>query len=141
MTFAKQAVGLLGLMGILALGAHIQSRATPTSIHFDEVLEVQDLARANGLVVHSGNGHGLVEGNCFLADHPVTFDDLLAVCDRRHCGLTPAWRGIVWVCQINGSYRRLHAGAIGGKTRIWGNVLAAGDEELMDRIERHCHSR
>jgi hypothetical protein len=57
--------------------------------------------------------------------------------EARDCGLTPAWRGILWVCQIESRAERLglQVEAIGGKWRVWGNVLVAGDEDLMDRIE------
>jgi hypothetical protein len=59
---------------------------------------------------------------------------LASVPTRRDCGLTPAWRGILWVCQLGdlGPYPDL----IGGKWRVWSKILVAGDEDLMDRIEQ-----
>jgi len=111
--------------------------STPKSIAFKNAAEFKDFALCNGFFFHRGNMNGVVGGNYFIADHLVTLDDLEEVLTRRDCGLTPAWRGILWVCQIHDTpwFTALDTDHVDGKRRVWGNVLVAGDEDLMDRIE------
>ena len=104
-------------------------------IHFKNSRELSEFATSNGLVIHCGNERGVINDNYYIADHPLTLDELGPVSRRRDCGLTPAWRGILWVCQLHGPLMSLDPEVLGGKWRIWGNVVVAGDENLMDRIE------
>jgi hypothetical protein len=124
------AAGLLALTVV----AFCCRYAAPEPTVFKNVKEVKDFAVSKGLVFHCGNGNGIVCSNFFLADHPLTIDDLDGVCSRHDCGLTPAWRGVLWVCQLGG-IAELYPECLGGTWRIWGSVLVAGDEKLMDRIE------
>jgi hypothetical protein len=73
----------------------------------------------------------------FVAKHPLTGEQLDDIPTKRQCGLTPAWRGIVWVANLGdpAGCRCLSPDSIGGKWRIWGNVVVAGDESMMDTIE------
>jgi hypothetical protein len=74
----------------------------------------------------------------FITEHPLSVEALgkLHSIDKRDCGLTPAWRGLLWVCALHSPYWHVDSETIGGKKRIWGRLLVAGDEELMDRIEQ-----
>ena len=116
---------------------YLSSSSTPKSIAFKNAAEFKDFALCNGFFFHSGNVNGVVGGNYFIADHLVTLNDVEEVLTRRDCGLTPAWRGILWVCQIHDTpwFTALATDHVDGKRRVWGNVLVAGDEDLMDRIE------
>jgi hypothetical protein len=99
-----------------------------TSADLRSFVESQDLQTRNDGVVQSTY--------FFIADHPVTTDDMVLVSTRQDCGLTASWRGIVWVGQIRATSSVMYpTQGFGGKWRIWGNVVVAGDEELMDRIE------
>ncbi|PWU17401.1 MAG: hypothetical protein C5B49_08925 [Bdellovibrio sp.] len=110
---------------------------TPTTVTFRDAREFKDFALSKGFFLHSGNENDIINSNYYLADHPITLDDVNRVPTRIDCGLTPAWCGILWVSQIDyqGLRIALHTNHIGGKSRVWGNVLVAGDEDLMDRIE------
>jgi hypothetical protein len=123
----------------LTVAAHWFCSAAGRPVAFNDVQEFKTFAVSNGLYFHAGNHNGIVESpaldrNYYLADHAITLDDLIAVGHRRDCGLTSAWRGIIWVCQFRGEFGLL-PDSLGGKWRVWGNVVVAGDEDLMDRIE------
>jgi hypothetical protein len=55
---------------------------------------------------------------------------------KTDCGLTPAWQGIIWVVTLTHRAGHVVPRFIGGKWRQWGNLIVAGDEHLMDRLER-----
>jgi hypothetical protein len=118
----------------LAVAALYCRHAEPERVVFKNPAELKDFAMSKGLVFHCGNiSNTVYVGDYFLADHPITIDDLEGICTRRDCGLTPAWRGVLWACQRG--HLGLREDCLGGKWRVWGKVLVAGDEELMDRIE------
>jgi hypothetical protein len=125
----------VGITALLLAGVHLAS--PPPGIHFDSARDLKELIADHDIHVHSGaTGRG-TDSNFFVADHPLTFDDTVKVAWRRDCGLTPAWQGIVWVAEIvdpvSGVLIRIDQ--ITGNYRIWGNVIVAGDERVMDRIE------
>jgi hypothetical protein len=138
---AKPTAGLLALAVAFVGGRFAASSSSPEPVGFQNASELRDFAASRGFVIHSGNSIDKIWDNYYVADHPVTLDDLELVATRRDCGLTPAWRGILWVSQINGDITSLNPEAIGGKWRIWGKVLVAGDVELMDRIEELSRSK
>ena len=127
------AAALMLVQAIVLVCCHGVSTSIPRVPEFATAQELKSFAISSGLICHCGNGSGSVYNNYFLADHPIAIDDLAGVSTRRDCGLTPAWRGVLWVCPLGrlGPYPEF----IGGKWRVWGNVLVAGDEPLMDRIE------
>jgi hypothetical protein len=133
--FGRQTAGLVGVTVALFVGLHLVSRSTTRVPQFDSAVELHDFAVSMGLDFHCGNPGGLYCSNYFLADHPLTLDDLEPLGTRRDCGLTPVWRGILWVSQIRTESMTIHPEQLGGKWRVWGNVVGAGDEDLMDRIE------
>ncbi len=133
--FWKSAAGLAALTAIFLGGRYVSPAAAPEPIHFKNVRELNDFAVAQGLFFQSGMSAGMTWNNFYIADHTITFDDVRDLV-RRDCGLTPAWRGILWVAQINPENPiALSPESVGGKWRVWGSVLVAGDEELMDRYE------
>jgi hypothetical protein len=136
---SKQAVGLACLIAAI-LGCRCAGESLlPQRVHFKDARAFREFAAANGLHLHSGTASGDVFAwnNLYVADHPIAIHDLEDVCTRRDCGLTPAWRGILWIAQINDPALRMHEypESLGGKWRVWGNIMVAGDEDLMDRIE------
>ena len=135
MLYGKEAVGLLVLT--MAFFGCRYLTSTPEPIAFKNVVEFKDFAASKGIYFHAGNTNGVVGCNFYVADHPLTLDDLAPVTTRRDCGLIPGWRGILWVSQMKDWSDRLtlHSESIDGNWRIWGDILVAGDEEFMDRIE------
>jgi hypothetical protein len=132
-SIVKQAAALMAMPVIVLACCRAVSALIPAPTEFETSRDLKEFALANGLVFHCGNGNGIFYNNYYLADHPLALDDFPGVATRRDCGLTPAWHGVLWVCQLgtSGPYPEL----IGGKWRIWGHVLVAGDPKLMDRIE------
>jgi hypothetical protein len=134
----KEAAGLISLMAALFCCRCVVSSAAHEPVCFNSIWEFKDFAASKGIHFHSGTANGGIwNDNYYVADHPITLDDVREIPFRRDCGLTPAWRGIVWLAQA--SHRSgepvLMPDSIGGKWRIWGHVIVAGDEDLMHRIE------
>jgi hypothetical protein len=132
---------LLAIWPVLLLGG-IATRTGgdwSNKIHFRSPHELAALAERKGLQVHSGRGaSSVIDMNCFVADHPIRFEDIV-VLNMQECGLTPVWRGIVFVGYLDeGDHQPFGAitpAGINGHHRIWGRVLAAGDPALLDRLE------
>jgi hypothetical protein len=128
------------LAAIVLGGRYVAATIQPKSTQFQSVREFREFAASQGLHLHGGTAAGRVvfpENNCYVADHSITFDDLDGVSTRRDCGLTPAWRGILWVSLIRDDSTNVDMipEQLGGTWRIWGNLVVAGDEALMNRIE------
>jgi hypothetical protein len=123
------------VIAVAALCLLLVSTLIPKPIHFESLREFIAFARAKELFLPPEIG---VANNIFVAERPITAERMreLAALDARTSGHNPTWRGLVWVWQIESKWSRIDVGSFGGKTRIWGNLLVAGDEELMDRIER-----
>jgi hypothetical protein len=114
--------------------------APPAPVSFESAGELRGFAAASGLQTRNdGNGDSSI---FFISDHPLSTDDIMAVATRGDCGATPGWRGVVWTAQMRPrsvvSYPFQRSG---GHWRIWGNMIVAGDERLMDRIEELYRNR
>lgn len=118
-----------------------QSSPEPRPVEFKDIQQLKAFGEANDLHFHSGTKSGqYCLSTYFLADHPIKFDDLGEARIVRRCGLTPEWHGLLWVNQITSQEAELDPDHIGGNRRVWGNVVVAGDEKLMDRIEQMFRS-
>jgi hypothetical protein len=112
----------------------------PAAISFETAQELHVFACASGL--HTCNDGRYDSSTFFIADHPITSEDIAALLTRRDSGLTPRWRGIVCAAQIRtpGYFLDPEQG-FGGHWRVWGNVIVAGDLQLMDRLEELSRNR
>jgi hypothetical protein len=118
---------------IVFLGWHWLA-APPEAVTFETAHELRAFACTHGLqTCNDGGNSGTF---FFISDHLLRTDDLAAVATRRDCGLTPGWRGVVWAAQASTPSLTIHPEyGLGGHWRVWGNVIVAGDAQLMDRIE------
>jgi hypothetical protein len=130
----KQVAGLIETMGALTVCLHLTSTSKPRPIHYQTLREFKEFAVSKGLCFPE---QPMFKDNFFIADHALSVEAVreLASIRKWDCGLTPAWRGLLWVCAIHSPYWQVESETIGGKKRIWGRLLVAGDEGLMDRIE------
>jgi hypothetical protein len=132
----KQTTGLLFLMAAFGGYYCVDAALDADRHHFENVYAFKDFCTEHGFYFHSGTAYVYMCGEtCFIADHPVTKEDLAELRLTRNCGLTPNWRGIIWVSRAHSSSLTIYPEHIGGNWRLWGNVVVAGDAELMDRIE------
>jgi hypothetical protein len=101
------------------------------------VRELKSFAAARGLFTHTGGKLNDGEKNLYVAGHSLSWESLqeLQTAFKRDCGLTPAWQDVLWVTRLNSQGVRIFPDTVGGKTRIWGKLLVAGDDQLMNRIE------
>lgn len=127
----------LGLLAIVAAaaGGSIYLAELTFGVQFETTSDLRALVALHGYPTRSDGG-GPAQISFYIADHPLDPSDVERVGSRHDCGLTPSWKGIVWVCQICSSGHDLVPSSIGGNTRIWGNVLLAGDGDLMDQLEK-----
>jgi hypothetical protein len=126
--FRKEAVIIL-----FVLAAAILLRTTgPHSMNFESLTEFKRFAAENGLLLHP-TGVGGFQDHLYVSDHPVTLDHLLTL-TKTNFDASPGWRGILWV---HGYSKRNHVlpTSIAGPWRVWGRLLVAGDEKLMDCVE------
>jgi hypothetical protein len=132
---AAKWAGGVGLIAVLMVGVFAVSTPRPTQ--FATVEAAKQFCTSRGLHWHTGTNAVPTFNSFYVADHPITFNDTLKVAFRSNCGMTPDWKGILWITQLNTSPMQTNflPYSVGGKYRIWGNVLVAGDEDLMDQIE------
>jgi hypothetical protein len=131
--FSTKLAAAIGLVVANILAVHFL--APPRPVFFETPEELIFLVERNGLHCHSASdpSKGLWS-QFYVAHHPGVFQQLPL--SKRSCGQAPEWRGLVWVTSINQNGWGLDIDSIGGRKRIWGKVVVAGDEELMDAIEQ-----
>jgi hypothetical protein len=128
---------VLGLMIVVLAVA--TTAGTASDVQFRTGVELRQFADSNGLRTHDA---GVAKfSNFYIADRPLTDAELVGIGRKDACGLTDDWRGVLWACEIRHGAITLVADCLGGKRRIWGNLVVAGDEELMDRIEQIARDR
>ena len=150
-SFLIQAVQKWNVMFLLALSAGLSLFVAtgwllaPRRVEFRTLPQFIRFVRAGGFAVHSGSGNPELIGMvCYVSDHPLGVEQISRL-SLDKCGLTPEWKGIVWVGIIDNNFARLAPETLGGHRRIWGNVAAGGDPELLDRLQdfydRHGDNR
>ncbi len=127
------------LLGGIVMFASIQCARQHSSqqIAFASTEELQSFAEAHGLQCQREPGE---LGGVFITGASMALRELETRACKANCGLTPEWKGILWIKQIhspnqNSLWHFDPEKDLGGKCRIWGNLVAAGDEEFMDRLE------
>jgi hypothetical protein len=116
----------------------------PALTEFEKLEDFRRFALEHGLHFHSGAGNSEKYFDSFyVADRPLNIEDITPL---RHsqCGQTPAWRGILWVAARDSEHSPhhfLYLESIGGHYHLWGNLVVAGDPELLDRVEQLCRQR
>ena len=122
---------LLSVLGCLLLTV----TSKPRRVRFETLEAFRKFAVKHGLFFHSGGPDpNAYLDNFYVADHPVPLERLPIT--KFDCGLTPAWRGVVWVVPRTRDGVEVYPDFLGGTWRVWANLLVAGDERLMDRLER-----
>ncbi len=127
------------LLGGIVMFASIQCVRQHSSqqIAFATAEELQSFAEAHGL-------HCQREvagfGGVFITESKVSLKELAQRACKANCGLTPKWKGILWIKELDSPDHPRPSNFdpdkdLGGKWRIWGNLVVAGDEEFMDRLE------
>jgi hypothetical protein len=128
---------VLGVSWGIIVCLYLIALANARPVQFQSVGEFKRFAAANRLFTHTGTKQNRSEKNFYVALHPLSFESLqeLHTAFKRDCGFTPAWRDVVWLTRLDSKGTRIYPDTVGGKRRIWGKLLVAGDEQLMDRIE------
>jgi hypothetical protein len=125
------------LSAFVAAGAIMLNTMAPHTVYFESLGEFKEFAARNDFLLHPSGVGGFTD-NLYVSDHPVSPDHLSAL-TKTSCGLNPAWRGIVWV-HGHSWHSHVVPGSLTGKWRIWGNLLVAGDEGFMERLEERRRS-
>ncbi len=109
--------------------------AARAGVRFTSPGELRRLAEANGLCWQRGSHIPCHTSGNYVTDRAVPEKELARLC-KAASGLTPAWRGIVWVIALDApGGLPPDPDHFGGARRVWGRLLAMGDEQLLDRIE------
>jgi hypothetical protein len=109
-----------------------------TPVQFNNLREFRRFVESNGLSFHNGTRDpGVFTIHGYVGDHPLTFDRLPALARAPQHALGAEWRGIVRVTWCLGPAWQydLPTDWSEGTWRVWGNLIALGDQDLLDRIE------
>jgi hypothetical protein len=126
-----KAVFCLCTLSSLLLLSHFLRQAAPERIHFESLKEFAEFAKQHKLHYYAGTL------NAFTADHPVDPQQLR---EFRIGDLgTAPWRGVVlvgtWIVTADSPAAMVPA-TLDRPYRIWGKLVATGDEDFLDHIER-----
>jgi hypothetical protein len=120
------------LLVILTI-AGLRSLSSPGPVSFKSLEEFREFAQQWRLCCMLGAAETMCgRDNLFVAPQAVSSASLPP--HKGQCGLTEAWQGVIWIADITGPMA-LQPTSLGGHWRLWGNLVAAGDPALMDRIE------
>lgn len=99
---------------------------------FERIHEAQSKLAGLGLHVTTDRANGHVSCGFMLSRDAAKWTD---VCLLRKTGsMGPEWRGRVWVT-LNPSVWQLESIPDHAGIRVWGSVIAFGDDELLREIE------
>jgi hypothetical protein len=134
----RQAVCLVGLIGAQLVCLHVVPTLIPKPVHFHSLREFKGFADANGLFSYQNGKSDMCWNTFVVADHPLTSGELRALKSvaMRDCGVGPAWRGVLFVSEIEIMDSYAHREALAGKSRRFGRLVVAGDEAFMNHVER-----
>lgn len=146
----KKVACLAFAVGTLLGSRYLTASARTEGLSFAGTEEFRRFAEKHGFHLHCGNGMGFF-GSCFyVADRPLSLKTLESVQWKHDCGRTAAWKGILWISycdpmltdrDVFSGEETLPAVAVSGHWRLWGNVLAAGDPDMLDRLESLVRGR
>jgi hypothetical protein len=114
------------------------SNANTVPIQFSDPQDLRCFVESNGLYFHNGTkSPGLFSINCYIADHPLTFDTLPALATARQGDLSEAWRGTLRITWPPGPSWAddLSPDCVDVTSRVWGGLVAFGNEGLLNRFE------
>ena len=91
----KPLVSLLAVMGALILCLYLLSTSKLKPVGFQTLGEFKKFALAKGFCFPEEAGF---VNSFFISDHPLGVENLhtLRGIDKRNCGLTRDWRGLLW---------------------------------------------
>lgn len=150
------AVGaLLTLLTSLAVGYYYipQREQSP---RFDNLQEFYTKIKPGGLWTVAYDTSGRIDLNIegALISQVKEFGPVLWISSRQQpatkilrlykfkCGQTPDWKDICWAALIVEEDNHFVPGlSFDGHYRLWGNIVVAGDPDLLDRIEHICRDK
>jgi hypothetical protein len=107
-------------------------------VYFHKLADLKHFAQQHGLQVSTNANRPLEHfSQLFISPEPMSRERLSWLL-KSDCGLTPAWRNLVWAAYHTGAPEGtypVYADSIGGHSRIWGRLVVAGDPQLLDRLE------
>lgn len=121
-----------GITAILLLLAGIGICFPHHDVTFERLQEAKSRLASLGFHCTSDCANGQLSCGFLLSRQTTTWSD---VCELRKTGaMGPEWRGRVWVT-LNPAYWQLESIPDQAGVRVWGAVVAFGDDELLREIE------
>ncbi len=128
-------LGMLLVVVVTIMG--LRTLSGPGPVVFHNLDEFREFAQRWQFTCMKGRGETLCGAdNFFVGVEEVSPGSLPT--KKGDCGLTETWRGIIWIVDVTGPIA-VQASSLGGHWRLWGNLVAAGDPDLMDHIEELFH--
>jgi hypothetical protein len=120
---------------VLVGAAFLNSCLAEHAVAFKEVDEAWTSVRSAGFECASDRANADAANGFLVSRSPVTFEEICHFCKAGPMG--PDWKGKVWVTMREG----LQGTPEGAGVRIWGRLIAFGDNELLDEIEHSLKQR
>lgn len=124
-------VGTFGAVLLTALaGAAFVCKHDEVS--FGRLHEAKARLAALGYHIVSDSANGQISTGFLISRNAVAWNEAGTLCKSGRMG--PEWRGKVWVT-LNPEIWQLHTVPEEAGVRVWGAVVAFGDDELLQEIE------
>jgi hypothetical protein len=129
MKYWKGCAGALALM-LLCGALNLFTRAP--EVNFERIQDAQSKLASLGLHVTTDGAGGQLSCGFLLSRNAATWTDVCML--RKNGAMGPEWRGRVWVT-LSPSVWQLESVPERAGVRVWGSVVAFGDDELLREIE------
>ena len=122
---------LPGMLAILVLGALIYG-ANQSTVTFSHLCDAKNRLRGAGFQCTSDCENGTLGSGFLLSHQSVSWGEAGTLCKIGQMG--PEWKGKVWVT-FNSCRWQLKTLPENAGVRVWGSVIAFGDQDLLNEVD------
>jgi hypothetical protein len=126
-------VGVVGLAFLLTLVGVLM----PKPLEFQNLDEIAAKVQAVGYFVTSDRADGVIENGFVVSPYPINYSDANHLVKIGKMG--PEWKDRLWVTRTSSNFC-LEAIPDDAAHHSWGNVVAIGDSQLLDRLQTKFRS-
>jgi hypothetical protein len=114
---------------VLVLVCVLHFGCMPAPITFADVQDAHRSIEAAGFCCASDRADGKIVSGFLISREPVSGDEIRTL--RKVGSMGPEWKGKVWLLHLKNARSTPDDGGV----RVWGDVLAIGDNDLLNEIE------
>jgi hypothetical protein len=121
-----------GALALILLSTAVGLFTRSPEVAFERIQDAQSKLASLGLHVTTDSADGQLSCGFMLSRTSATWTDVCSL--RKNGAMGPEWRGRVWVT-LNPTVWQLESVPERAGVRVWGSVVAFGDDELLREIE------